>query len=55
MARLFLLLVLYSLNASETGVLRFNEIRRLMTDCSQKGGVREPTECLVEGTCSRRR
>jgi len=30
------LLVLYSLNKSETGVLRFNEIRRLMTDCSQK-------------------
>ena len=30
------MLVLYSLNASETGVLRFNEIRRLMTDCSQK-------------------
>jgi len=30
------MLVLYSLNASETGILRFNEIRRLMTDCSQK-------------------
>jgi len=30
------LLALYSLNASETGVLRFNEMRRLMTDCSQK-------------------
>ena len=24
------------LHTSETGVLRFNEIRRLMTDCSQK-------------------
>ncbi len=24
------------LNRSETGILRFNEIRRLMTDCSQK-------------------
>ena len=30
------MLVLYMLHASETGVLRFNEIRRLMTDCSQK-------------------
>ncbi len=30
------LLVLFMLNKSETGVLRFNEIRRLMTDCSQK-------------------
>ena len=29
-------LVLFMLNKSETGVLRFNEIRRLMTDCSQK-------------------
>ncbi len=30
------LLVLYSLNQSETGVMRFNELRRQMTDCSQK-------------------
>ena len=30
------LLVLYSLHASDTGVLRFNELRKLMTDCSQK-------------------
>ena len=30
------LLVLFMLNKSETGMLRFNEIRRLMTDCSQK-------------------
>ena len=30
------LLVLFMLNRSETGVVRFNEIRRLMTDCSQK-------------------
>ena len=30
------LLVLFLLNRSDTGVLRFNEIRRLMTDCSQK-------------------
>ena len=30
------MLVLYSLHSSETGILRFNEIRRLMTDCSQK-------------------
>jgi len=30
------LLVLYMLHTSETDVLRFNEIRRLMTDCSQK-------------------
>jgi len=29
-------LVLYMLHTNETGVLRFNEIRRLMTDCSQK-------------------
>ncbi|MBR0274125.1 MAG: helix-turn-helix transcriptional regulator [Bacteroidaceae bacterium] len=30
------MLVLYSLHASDTGVLRFNELRRHMTDCSQK-------------------
>ncbi len=30
------MLVLYLLHNSNTGVLRFNEIRRLMTDCSQK-------------------
>ena len=30
------LLVLFMLHRSETGILRFNEIRRLMTDCSQK-------------------
>ena len=30
------MLVLFLLNRSETGVMRFNEIRRLMTDCSQK-------------------
>lgn len=30
------LLVLYSLHTSETGTLRFNELRRFMTDCSQK-------------------
>lgn len=30
------LLVLYSLHTSDTGVLRFNELRRMMTDCSQK-------------------
>ena len=30
------MLVLFMLNGSETGILRFNEIRRLMTDCSQK-------------------
>ena len=30
------MLVLYSLHSSETGVLRYNELRRLMTDCSQK-------------------
>ena len=30
------MLVLFTLNRSETGILRFNEIRRLMTDCSQK-------------------
>ncbi|MBR1520813.1 MAG: helix-turn-helix transcriptional regulator [Bacteroidaceae bacterium] len=30
------MLVLYSLHTSETGVLRFNELRHLMTDCSQK-------------------
>ena len=30
------MLVLYMLHTSETGLLRFNEIRRLMTDCSQK-------------------
>ena len=30
------MLVLFMLNRSESGALRFNEIRRLMTDCSQK-------------------
>ena len=30
------MLVLYMLHNNETGILRFNEIRRLMTDCSQK-------------------
>ena len=30
------LLVLFLLNRSETGVLRFSEIHRFMTDCSQK-------------------
>ena len=30
------MLVLYMLHASDRGVLRFNEIHRLMTDCSQK-------------------
>ena len=30
------MLVLFMLNRSETGILRFNEIRHLMTDCSQK-------------------
>ena len=30
------MLVLYSLYTSETGILRFNELRRFMTDCSQK-------------------
>ena len=30
------LLVLFMLNKSESGVLRFNEMNRMMTDCSQK-------------------
>lgn len=30
------MLVLYSLNASETGVMRFNELHSHMIDCSQK-------------------
>ena len=30
------MLVLSSIHASETGVLRYNELRHLMTDCSQK-------------------
>ena len=30
------LLVLFLLNRNNTGVLRFNEMRRFMTDCSQK-------------------
>lgn len=30
------MLVLFLLNRSDTGVMRFNEIRRFMTDCSQK-------------------
>ncbi len=30
------MLVLYSLDQSETGVMRFNELRAHMSDCSQK-------------------
>ena len=30
------MLVLYSLHNSETGVLRFSELHKHMTDCSQK-------------------
>ena len=30
------MLVLFMLHRSEMGILRFNEIRHLMTDCSQK-------------------
>ncbi len=30
------MLVLYQLHISETGILRFNELRRHMADCSQK-------------------
>ena len=30
------MLVLFMLHRSETGILRFNELRHLMTDCSQK-------------------
>ena len=30
------LLVLYGIDRSNTGVMRFNELRRMMTDCSQK-------------------
>jgi DNA-binding HxlR family transcriptional regulator len=30
------LLVLFSLHASDNGVLRFNELHRQMSDCSQK-------------------
>ena len=30
------MLVLYMLHASDSEVLRFNELHRLMTDCSQK-------------------
>ena len=30
------MLVLFLLSRSETGVMRFNEIKRFMTDCSQK-------------------
>ena len=30
------LLVLFLLNRSDTGVIRLNEMRRFMTDCSQK-------------------
>ena len=30
------MLVLYTINESESGVMRFNELRRFMTDCSQK-------------------
>ena len=30
------MLVLFLLNQSDTGIMRFNEIRRFMSDCSQK-------------------
>ncbi|MCI6619319.1 MAG: helix-turn-helix transcriptional regulator [Prevotella sp.] len=30
------MLVIFSLHTSETGVLRFSELRRVMSDCSQK-------------------
>lgn len=30
------MLVLFLLNSSDSGVMRFNEIRRFMSDCSQK-------------------
>ena len=30
------MLVLYTINESENGVMRFNELRRHMSDCSQK-------------------
>lgn len=30
------MLVLYTINESESGVMRFNELRRHMSDCSQK-------------------
>ncbi len=30
------LLILYTLSSSETGILRFSELHRHMTDCSQK-------------------
>ena len=30
------MLVLFLLDRSDTGIMRFNEIRRFMTDCSQK-------------------
>lgn len=30
------LLVLFLLNSSQSGTLRFSELRRMMTDCSQK-------------------
>lgn len=30
------MLVLYTLNTSETGVMRFNELHARMSDCSQK-------------------
>lgn len=30
------LLVLYSIHASESGIMRFNELHKQMSDCSQK-------------------
>ena len=30
------LLVLYTINETQSGVIRFNELRRQMSDCSQK-------------------
>ena len=54
------MLVLYMLHTSETGILRFNEIRRLMTDCSQDDGLfpkdalADTEESGAESPCSSR-
>ena len=46
------MLVLYMLHTSETGILRFNEIRRLMTDCPQKDALADTEESGAESPCS---
>ena len=46
------MLVLYMLHTSETGILRFNEIRRLMTDLFPEDALADAEESGAESPCS---